>query len=376
MQKLLNFNDGRTCDSVTDFFDSVFGDLEAAQDKPAPDLFSLRALSTINAMDAQFHEDLQELTAISSALRSDPDLAPYAHACAPPPPLPDFLRIPPEVLDAAVSSYLDAKLCYKSSQGIGSDREMTGIRRVLRAVARLIQRGHRIAADADAVRGVRARMAGLEGESRRALELVFEDVLFAEHRWEASRLYHRARARDALALVRVELTRFPRHSRDVARFATLCALELAPFPAAADERRVAAEAALFAQPRSEYVSGAMLRSVAEHINQAAELPLEPLVRAGMWFLPKISAVLEAVGPDGRAAIPHPFVLPDCFTFHSQIVCPVMKEVVGEADTVRLGCGHVISQMALDKLRERGNMKCPYCPVRVKADEVLQLRFWA
>ena len=66
-------------------------------------------------------------------------------------------------------------------------------------------------------------------------------------------------------------------------------------------------------------------------------------------------------------------LPAAFRYHSVFVCPVTKEVGGDA--YMLPCGHVIGGEAMHSLaRNSSKVKCPYCPVLNAVKQAVKLTF--
>lgn len=88
-------------------------------------------------------------------------------------------------------------------------------------------------------------------------------------------------------------------------------------------------------------------------------PLHTTIEAADLALPtliKLSSLKVAAKQGASVDLP----LPKELRFHSVFVCPVTKEVGGEA--WMLGCGHVIGGEAMHSLSKgTPKLKCPYCP---------------
>lgn len=99
--------------------------------------------------------------------------------------------------------------------------------------------------------------------------------------------------------------------------------------------------------------------------EAANLALPTLIKLSLLKLSKT----QSQGSSSAVDLP----LPKQYRFHSVFVCPVTKEVGGEA--WMLGCGHVIGGEALQSL-SKGTMKlkCPYCPAISEVREAVKLIF--
>lgn len=92
--------------------------------------------------------------------------------------------------------------------------------------------------------------------------------------------------------------------------------------------------------------------------------LESSVEAGFIILPslaKLNTVMKATGKDMASMddLPLESSLPDHLQFHSVLCCPVTREPVDAP--VALSCGHVISDVALNRITaSRNSFKCPTC----------------
>ena len=102
-------------------------------------------------------------------------------------------------------------------------------------------------------------------------------------------------------------------------------------------------------------------------------PLHTTFEAANYALPtllKLSS-LKLNTTKGTTGVDIP--LPAKYRFHSVFVCPVTKEVGGDA--FMLGCGHVIGGEALQSLcKGTQKLKCPYCPVISDVNESVKLIF--
>ncbi|CCG85099.1 protein of unknown function [Taphrina deformans PYCC 5710] len=102
-------------------------------------------------------------------------------------------------------------------------------------------------------------------------------------------------------------------------------------------------------------------------------PLQTTVEAANLALPTLIklSTLKIAAPKEGSGVDLP--LPKHLRFHSVFVCPVTKEVGGEA--WMLGCGHVIGKEAMQSLSKgTPKLKCPYCPVVSELSEGLRLIF--
>lgn len=94
--------------------------------------------------------------------------------------------------------------------------------------------------------------------------------------------------------------------------------------------------------------------------EAASLALPTLIKLSSL---KLTTTKSTTGVD--------LPLPPELRFHSVFVCPVTKEVGGDA--WMLGCGHVIGGEAMHSLSKgTQKLKCPYCPVISDLREGLKL----
>lgn len=101
-------------------------------------------------------------------------------------------------------------------------------------------------------------------------------------------------------------------------------------------------------------------------------PLQTTIEAADLALPtlmKLSALKVAARQGASVDLP----LPKELRFHSVFVCPVTKEIGGEA--WMLGCGHVIGGDAMHSLSKgTPKLKCPYCPVVSEVSSGVRLIF--
>lgn len=102
-------------------------------------------------------------------------------------------------------------------------------------------------------------------------------------------------------------------------------------------------------------------------------PLQTTVEAANLALPtliKLASLQIAASKEGSGV---DLPLPKRFRFHSVFVCPVTKEVGGEA--WMLGCGHVIGGDAMHSLAKgTQKLKCPYCPAVSELRDGIRLVF--
>ena len=113
---------------------------------------------------------------------------------------------------------------------------------------------------------------------------------------------------------------------------------------------------------------------------AEESPLLMIIKAALIAVPQMQQNEKLLGEqsDLRADKSYAVDLPPELTFHSCFVCPVLKEVVKENNPpVLLKCGHVISKLAVDKIKgTSGNqIKCPTCPTNSKLIEIISLNMF-
>lgn len=64
--------------------------------------------------------------------------------------------------------------------------------------------------------------------------------------------------------------------------------------------------------------------------------------------------------------------------HSSFTCPILRSQSTEGNPpMRLGCGHVISNDALNKLAGQSRnlrLKCPYCPEESSQSDAVRVYF--
>ncbi len=135
---------------------------------------------------------------------------------------------------------------------------------------------------------------------------------------------------------------------------------------------------LYAVDARHALEQAFKTALGELSGLAPESALSVLTQAGMEVAGQLSHATAFI--DGpwylQKALDTALDVPDRFTHHSIIICPVTKEPTSPANPpVRLKCGHVISRGAAQSLASssRGRVfKCPTCPMQLKIDEVVQL----
>lgn len=118
--------------------------------------------------------------------------------------------------------------------------------------------------------------------------------------------------------------------------------------------------------RHDWVKRSFITEFTALLHMTPTSPLQTTIEAADLALPtliKLSALKQttrATGDAERESTGVDLPLPKEFRFHSVFVCPVTKEVGGDA--WMLGCGHVIGGEAMYSLAKgTQKLKCPYCP---------------
>ncbi|XP_024433611.2 E3 ubiquitin-protein transferase RMND5B isoform X2 [Desmodus rotundus] len=112
------------------------------------------------------------------------------------------------------------------------------------------------------------------------------------------------------------------------------------------------------------------RDACSLLGLSVESPLSVSFASGCVALPmlmNIKAVIEQRQCTGvwshKDELPIEIELGMKCWFHSVFACPILRQQTSESNPpIKLICGHVISQDALNKLVNGGKLKCPYCPV--------------
>ncbi|BFZ57465.1 hypothetical protein PYCC9005_004517 [Savitreella phatthalungensis] len=198
---------------------------------------------------------------------------------------------------------------------------------------------------------------------------------FELHRQQFIRLFRTVHVFDTMQYAIDNFPRFAgRHSKEVAQLMGSLA-----FSGSSTSGRITIDTSPYRQmftPASMRRMQQQLKTkfISEFTGLLRMTPTSPLlatVQAAVIALPtlvKFSA-LKFTGERPGLDIP----LPSHLRFHSVFVCPVTKEVGGDA--FMLACGHVIGAEAMHSLaRGTHKLKCPYCPVLSSTKQALKLRF--
>lgn len=112
-------------------------------------------------------------------------------------------------------------------------------------------------------------------------------------------------------------------------------------------------------------------------------PLFEVFRAGVFAYPQFVSHIQCLDKDLQRdeTLGLSLDLPEGFSYHSTIVCPVSKELcTADNPPVALACGHVISDASAKKLAQMtGDLqgarkfKCPVCPEEQMYSKVRVLR---
>lgn len=128
-----------------------------------------------------------------------------------------------------------------------------------------------------------------------------------------------------------------------------------------------------AMKRTDVIKNSFVQDFTALLGMTPVSPLLATVEAASLALPtliKLSS-LKLVTSEGSTGVDLP--LPAKFRYHSVFVCPVTKEVGGDA--WMLACGHVIGADAMQSLSKgTPKLKCPYCPAICELKDGVALSF--
>lgn len=235
--------------------------------------------------------------------------------------------------------------------GVELDREIVDKFRDMHAITAALGAGDL----APAIRWCRDNRSSLE---RRDSTLEFE-----LHRRQFVKLFRTAHVFDTMRYATENFPQFAtRHAREIAQLMGSFAFGGARIDAS-PYRHIFAPAP---PPTQQFVT-----EFTALLHMTPTSPLLTTVQAAVIAMPtllKFSALKFAGERPGLD-----IQLPAAFRFHSVFVCPVTKEVGGDA--YMLPCGHVIGAEAMHSLaRNSTKVKCPYCPALNAVKQAVKLNF--
>ncbi|MEN2497133.1 MAG: E3 ubiquitin-protein transferase rmnd5a, variant 2 [Marteilia pararefringens] len=120
----------------------------------------------------------------------------------------------------------------------------------------------------------------------------------------------------------------------------------------------------------------------KHYDRISLKPLEACFKAGLLALPGIFDSLNNsdLPPEDywnhQQNLSFDFNLPLQYTYHSRLVCPVLKtQSTSNNPPYALKCGHILSNDAINSMigsSSNKDIKCPYCPVSSPKNSTLKL----
>jgi len=115
---------------------------------------------------------------------------------------------------------------------------------------------------------------------------------------------------------------------------------------------------------------------------SVDSPVHSAFVAGCQALPALLAIKSVIEQrqcsgilSNNDELPIDIDLDNSQQYHSIFACPILRQQTTERNPpMRLVCGHVISQDALNKLVSSSKVKCPYCPVEQLPGDAKQVFF--
>lgn len=113
-----------------------------------------------------------------------------------------------------------------------------------------------------------------------------------------------------------------------------------------------------------------------------ESPLSTVIKAGCTAIPPLLTLRQVMQQrqfsgvwSAKDELPVEIDLGAECMFHSVFACPILRQQCTDTNPpVRLICGHVISQDALNRLSSVNKVKCPYCPMEQSSSDARPIFF--
>lgn len=141
-------------------------------------------------------------------------------------------------------------------------------------------------------------------------------------------------------------------------------------------------ASLLSESMWDDVHSTFAHDACKLLGLSVDSPLHSAFIAGCQALPALLAIKSVIEQrqcsgilSNNDELPIDIDLDNSQQYHSIFACPILRQQTTEKNPpMRLVCGHVISQDALNKLVSSSKVKCPYCPVEQLPGDAKQVYF--